>query len=126
MAARAGRGSGRVSRGNRPAIVKAAMTQTAEATNRYAEDFDALREEREEEPLWLRDLRREAFDYFQRMGWPIDDKRDEMWKYTDVKPIARASFRLPDAPGAALTDEDIVRLLPFDEGVSRVVFNYGP
>ena len=105
------------------------QTPTAAATDRYVEQFNALREEREKEPLWLRDLRREAFDYFQRMGWPIDEKRDEAWKYTDVKPIARASFRLPDAPGAALTDEDIVRLLPFDEGVSRVVFidgHYAP
>ncbi len=105
------------------------MTQTITATDRYIEQFDSLREQRADEPPWLRDLRREAFDYFQRMGWPIDEKRDEVWKYTDVKPIARASFRLPDAPGATLTDEEVMRLLPFDEGMSRVVFidgHYAP
>src|SRR6266542_1121630 len=71
----------------------------------------------------------QASSRFSSIGQPIDEQRDEAWKYTDVKPIARASFRLPDAPGAALTDEDIVRLLPFDEGVSRVVFidgHYAP
>ena len=75
------------------------MTQTAEATDRYVRDFDALREQRAEEPTWLRDLRREGFDHFQRIGWPIDEKRDEMWKYTDVRAVARTEFRNPDAPG---------------------------
>src|SRR5438552_19202979 len=102
------------------------QTPTAAATDRYVDQFNALREEREKEPLWLRDLRREAFDYFQRMGSPIDEKRDEAWKYTDVKHIARASFGLPDAPGAARTDEAIMRPSPCDAGASRVVFIDGP
>jgi len=98
------------------------MTQTAEATDRYLRDFDALREQRSEEPLWLRDLRREGFDYFQRMGWPIDEKRDEAWKYTDVRAVARTEFRSPDARGASLSEADVSALLPFDEGMSRLVF----
>jgi len=98
------------------------MTQTAEATDRYVRDFDALREQRAEEPLWLRDLRREGFDYFQRMGWPIDEKRDEIWKYTDVKPVARTEFRNSEAAGTTLSDRDIAALVPFDGGMSRLVF----
>src|SRR5262245_41334199 len=98
------------------------MTQTAEATDRYVEQFDALRETREREPEWLRELRREGFDYFQRMGWPIDDKRDEKWKYTDVRPVARKEFRLPEGPGAKLSEAQIAAMLPFDEGMSRLVF----
>jgi len=98
------------------------MTQTAEATDRYVRDFDALREQRSDEPLWLRDLRREGFDYFQRMGWPVDEKRDEAWKYTDIRVVARTEFRGPDAPGATLSEGDVSALLPFDEGMSRLVF----
>ena len=98
------------------------MTQTAEATGRYVRDFDALREQRDEAPPWLRDLRREGFDYFQRMGWPIDEKRDEMWKYTDARPIARTEFRYPLEPGTSLSEGDVSALLPFDEGMSRLVF----
>jgi Fe-S cluster assembly protein SufD len=98
------------------------MTQTAEATDRYTRDFGVLREQREDEPLWLRDLRREGFDYFQRMGWPIDEKRDEMWKYTDVKAVARTEFRIPEGPGPRLSEQDIAALIPFDEGMSRLVF----
>ena len=101
------------------------MTQTAEATDCYAEQFDALREERDDEPLWLRDLRREGFDYFQRMGWPIDEKRDEMWKYTDVRPVAHTEFRLPDAPAVTPSLAEIAAMLPFDDGMSRLVFIEG-
>jgi Fe-S cluster assembly protein SufD len=98
------------------------MTQAAEATDRYVRDFDALRAEREDEPIWLRDLRREGFDHFQRMGWPIDEKRDEIWKYTDVKPVARTEFRNPDGPGTQLSEADVAAMLPFDKGMSRLVF----
>ena len=98
------------------------MTQTAEATDRYVEQFDTLRETRKQEPDWLRELRREGFDYFQRMGWPIDDKRDEMWKYTDVRPVARTEFRLPNAPAVMPSSAEIAAIFPFDEGMSRLVF----
>ena len=105
------------------------MTQTAQATDRYAEQFDALRETREQEPEWLRELRREGFDYFRRMGWPVDENRDEMWKYTDVRPVARAEFRLPDASATRLSEDQIAAMLPFDAGMSRLVFvdgHYSP
>jgi Fe-S cluster assembly protein SufD len=98
------------------------MTQTAEATGRYVREFDALRDLRDGEPLWLRDLRREGFDYFQRMGWPVDEKRDEAWKYTDVRAVARTEFRTPDAPGTSLSEQDIAAIIPFDDGMSRLVF----
>ena len=98
------------------------MTQTITATDRYIEQFDSLREQRVDEPPWLRDLRREAFDYFQQMGWPVDEKRDEAWKYTDVRPVARTEFRYPDAPATSLSEGDVSALLPFDEGMSRLVF----
>jgi len=98
------------------------MTQTAPATDRYSADFDALREQSAGDPQWLRDLRRDGFDYFQRMGFPIDEKRDEAWKYTDVKAIARTEFRYPDARGAVASSRDMAGRLPFDEGMSRLVF----
>ena len=56
------------------------------------------------------------------MGWPIDDKRDEMWKYTDVRPVARTEFRLPNAPAVIPSSAEIAAMFPFDEGMSRLVF----
>ena len=46
-----------------------------------------------------------------------------MWKYTDVRPIART--RVPASrrdPGSSLTEAEVSALLPFDEGMSRLVF----
>jgi Fe-S cluster assembly protein SufD len=98
------------------------MPQTAEATDRYVRDFDALRDQRAGEPIWLRDLRREGFDHFQRMGWPVEEKRGEVWKYTDIRPVARTEFRSPNGAGARLSERQIQAMLPFDEGMSRLVF----
>jgi len=96
------------------------MTQAPAITDRYIADFNALRDERAHEPEWLRDLRREGFDNFQKLGWPVDEKRNEAWKYTDIKVIARTAFRHPLERGT--TDLDVATMLPFDEGMSRLAF----
>ena len=93
---------------------------TADPTTRYETEFRALAEARKDEPAWLHGLREKAFAKFQHAGFPIGDKRDEAWKYTDVKPIAQGDFRLPlNLTGA---DIDIGRLFPFDEGMIRLAF----
>ena len=74
------------------------MTQTQTAhTEQYLAAFEAAeREHRARSPEWLRELRREAMAAFDRMGFPTARRGNEEWKYTDVRPIARASFALPD------------------------------
>ena len=47
------------------------------------------------QPHWLRSLRRDAMDAFTTLGFPTARRGNEEWKYTDVRPIARAGFRLP-------------------------------
>ena len=75
------------------------MTQTQTAhTEQYLTAFEAAeREDRARSPEWLRELRRDAMADFDRMGFPTARRGNEEWKYTDVRPIARASFALPDA-----------------------------
>ena len=53
-------------------------------------------------PAWLQDLRKKGFDNFSRLGFPTARRGNEAWKYTNVVPIARAEFSLPepDDPGA--------------------------
>src|ERR1700682_5178312 len=41
---------------------------------------------------WLRDLRREAFACFCKIGFPTT--HDEDWRFTDVSAIANTAFRL--------------------------------
>jgi Fe-S cluster assembly protein SufD len=50
-------------------------------------------------PDWLADRRREGLDAFSATGFP--GRRDEDWKYTDLKLIARRSF----ATGTAATHQ---------------------
>ena len=77
------------------------MTQTLTTYDRYAEQYARL-------PLtgpgWLRALRQKGFDNFSRLGFPTARRGNEAWKYTNVSPIARAHFRLPEmdlAPSVA-------------------------
>ncbi|MGH9340004.1 MAG: Fe-S cluster assembly protein SufD [Acidobacteriota bacterium] len=46
-------------------------------------------------PLWLQEMRRAAYSHFVNIGFP--STRDEEWKYTNVRPIARTAFE--PAPG---------------------------
>ncbi len=59
--------------------------------NRYLADFVAL-QQRAQGPHWLRELRQRAWDTFSSLGFPVQRKGNEKWKYTDVRPIASAPF----------------------------------
>ncbi|MBA3806367.1 MAG: Fe-S cluster assembly protein SufD, partial [Acidobacteria bacterium] len=44
-----------------------------------------------QEPTWLTQVREEAWERFERQGFPTTDQED--WKYTNVAPVARGKFR---------------------------------
>ena len=97
------------------------MTQTLTKYPRYEALFSALRPARNDEPAWLAELRAGGFKRFQLLGFPVERRGNEEWKYTNIKPIAEAAFEYPrgagDAALAAITER-----LPFDSGMTRVVF----
>lgn len=47
-------------------------------------------------PSWLRQQRQAAAETFSRLGFPT--LRNEDWKYTDVRPITKRSFRVTQDP----------------------------
>jgi Fe-S cluster assembly protein SufD len=96
------------------------MTQTA-TDERYNTDFAALSDERKHEPSWLRDLRRKGIDAFTELGFPTARRGNEAWKYTDIRPIAAATFEHPKVAGD-LSATQLETLLPFDGTLSRIVF----
>ena len=62
----------------------------------YLSAFESLeRDGYGQHPDWLQALRRNAMDAFTALGFPTARRGNEEWKYTDVRPIARAGFRLP-------------------------------
>ena len=97
------------------------MTQTQTAhVEQYLAAFEAAeRDARARSPEWLWELRRDAMAAFDRMGFPTARRGNEEWKYTDVRPIARASFALPDAAPAPPPHPDALPPSSL-EGAARV------
>src|SRR6266404_871171 len=87
------------------------MTAVAEQTGNWVAEFTKLPASR------FQELREAAFQRFVELGFPTT--RDEEWRFTNVAPIARASFT---AGAAAAANVDA--LAPWTTGI-RVVFVNG-
>lgn len=72
------------------------MTQLAEDKNVHLSHFERLELElpASAEHPWLERLRREAITRFDETGFP--NTKQEEWRFTNVAPIARAKFALPE------------------------------
>ena len=67
------------------------MTTTLTRFEQYAADYAALNAK--DQPDCVRELREAAWRRFQESGLPTARRGNEKWKYTNVGPIASASFR---------------------------------
>ncbi|MCL7930538.1 Fe-S cluster assembly protein SufD [Halomonas llamarensis] len=73
----------------------------------FLETLEARSQQRAEEPTWIAARRQAGAARFEAMGFPT--RRDEEWKYTDVRAISQTNFALAEnaefsqAGAAALT-----------------------
>ncbi len=68
----------------------APVTNPAAATGGFTEAaFESFLKTRDE-PEWLRDRRREAFEIFKAKAWP--SARDEEWRRTDIRALKLGNF----------------------------------
>jgi Fe-S cluster assembly protein SufD len=75
-------------------------------------------------PAWATRLREDAFDAFERLGFPTTGEED--WKYTNVAPIARAFFAPPpSAERARLGGNELAKISYSETAHSRLVFVNG-
>lgn len=74
-------------------------------------------------PSWLDEIRLAAADHFEAVGFPT--RRDEPWRYTDIRPIASSHFVPADTLGVSLTKEQLDELRFVDFGCPRMVFVNG-
>jgi Fe-S cluster assembly protein SufD len=75
-------------------------------------------------PSWLTQMRERAFERFEDMGFPTTG--DEDWKYTNVAPLVRRTFKVADEDGATKLDSDTVEQFVYEEARrSRLVFVNG-
>ena len=88
---------------------------------RFLDRLNERSEARRGEPTWIAARRQAGAARFEAMGFP--DRRDEEWKYTDVRAISRTDFQLTgsaefsQASAAALTLPLDAHRLTFVDGV---------
>lgn len=68
------------------------MSVTTSATGFTQESFERFAASRQE-PDWLRELRRESWQLFERL--PMPSQRDEEWMRTDIRTLRLEKFGLP-------------------------------
>src|SRR5271163_5341972 len=69
-----------------------AMVTTADRLGGYVEAYSQLRAEaNDRQPLWLRQLREDAWTRFSARGFPTT--HDEDWRFTNLGVLARTPFR---------------------------------
>ncbi|MGP9644812.1 MULTISPECIES: Fe-S cluster assembly protein SufD [unclassified Halomonas] len=90
-------------------------------TQTFLDTLKARSQQRETEPSWIAARRQAGAARFEALGFPT--RRDEEWKYTDVRTIAQGNFTLTDngdyspAQAAALTLPVAAYRLTFVDGV---------
>lgn len=95
----------------------------------YAPAFDAQSARLAQsgrEPAWVKHLRADAMESFERLGFPT--LAQEEWKYTNLAPVARIRFAtaFDDAQSrAALKQSDIEPFVYEEARASRLVFVNG-
>lgn len=66
------------------------VTQTIKEQGTYEAAFRKFQEQTSADASWVKRLRESAFDRFEQLGFPKTD--EEEWKYTNVAPVANATF----------------------------------
>ncbi|RUR40937.1 Fe-S cluster assembly protein SufD [Vreelandella populi] len=90
-------------------------------TQTFLDTLKTRSQQRETEPSWIAARRQAGAARFEALGFPT--RRDEEWKYTDVRSIAQGNFALTDnadfspAQAAALTLPVDAYRLTFVDGV---------
>ena len=90
------------------------MTAVAEQTGAWLAEFTGL-------PAvapWAQALREAAFERFAKLGFPTT--REEEWRFTNVAPIARASFKRRLAAGQVTGLSGGAQAGTLEEGVNAI------
>lgn len=100
--------------------------QATKETNEYGAAFRSLLESTQgAEPSWLRSIRENAFERFERTGFP--GVQQEEWKYTNVAAIVKSPL-VPTLSAAPIGFSESNGLRPFicdETRQSRLVFRNG-
>jgi Fe-S cluster assembly protein SufD len=89
------------------------------AVDKYSSAFKSFVEAQAASPAWLTDLRKQAWSTFSELGIPVKRRGNELWKYTNLRPLADADFVF-ESTGTATLDQ-IKAAGPWDDSWDTVV-----
>lgn len=102
------------------------MTQTLARYDTYLAEYrDFERSLPAQRPEWLGQIREQALSRFRDLGFPTARRGNEGWKYTNVGPIADATFSYPLDGGPEVRPVDLRRIAPWDDSWASLVFING-
>ena len=103
------------------------MPQALAKEERYLSDFQSFEASPAAQgPDWVHRIRQQALSRFTQIGFPTARRGNEKWKYTNVTPIARATFQYPfDLVPDALEARELQRLAPWEDSWVNLVFVNG-
>jgi Fe-S cluster assembly protein SufD len=94
-------------------------TNAPAAVEKYSSAFESFIEAKSDSPTWLADLRKQAWSTFSELGIPIKRRGNELWKYTNLRPLADADFEFGTI--GSVTLDEIKTLGPWDDSWNTVV-----
>ena len=103
------------------------MTRALTSYDRYRSDFRAFQKGLPaNSPAWLREIRAQGMASFDLVGFPTATRGNEKWKYTNVSPIAGATFQYPfEVESNGVRPAAIRALAPWHESWTRLAFVNG-
>ncbi len=98
------------------------MAAGTDSYERYLADFEVASRSGGG-PEWLGGLRQQAIESFGRVGFPTQTRGNERWKYTNVGPLARATFSYSlDVDSESVSLEQVKALAPWHDDWTTLVF----
>lgn len=91
------------------------MTTVAPAKSiaTYASEFEALTSD-DLGPAWLEQARKDAWNEFEKIGFPTARRGNELWKYTDLRRLDSEAFNLSFEAGE-VSEETLKASAPWDD-----------
>ena len=102
---------------------QAVKVSGAERLANYLEVYTQLRaRRRDREPVWMQQLREDAWERFSAKGFPTT--HDEDWRFTNIASLERIPFRRAEKIDAAVLVKELEAVC-LDEAACRLVFVNG-
>lgn len=89
------------------------------AVDKFASAFDSSISAHGDSPEWLTQLRQQAWSTFSQIGLPTTRRGNELWKYTNLQPLAAIEFKHGQLGSANL--DQIKAKSPWDDNWNTAV-----